>query len=48
MIFLERTNEGHRQSDKQLTVSKATFGETSERRSGAHMGFSEHIDTIFN
>ena len=28
------------------TVSKATLGESSERRSGAHMGFSEHIDTI--
>ena len=26
------------------TVSKATFGKRSERRSGAHMGFSEGID----
>ena len=24
------------------------IGETSERRAGAHMGFSERIDTILN
>ena len=30
------------------TVSKTTLGETSERRSGAHMGFSESIDNILN
>ena len=30
------------------TVSKATLGETSERRDEAHMGFSECIDTILN
>ena len=29
-------------------VSNATLGETSERRGGAHMGFSERIDTILN
>ena len=29
------------------TISKATFGKT-ERRGGAHMGFSERIDTILN
>ena len=27
---------------------KGDFGETSERRGGAHMGFAEHIDTILN
>ena len=30
------------------TVSKATLGKTSERPSGAHMGFSERIDTASN
>ena len=30
------------------TVSKATLGETGERRGGAHMGFSDHIDTLLN
>ena len=30
------------------TVSKATLGETSERRDGEHMGFSERIDTALN
>ena len=30
------------------TVSKATFGKLLERRGGAHMGFSERIDTILN
>ena len=30
------------------TVSRATFGEASERRGGAHMDFSERIDTILN
>ena len=30
------------------TVSKATLGKTSERRGGAHMGFSERRDTIMN
>ena len=30
------------------TFSKATLGETSERRDGAHIGFSERIDTILN
>ena len=30
------------------TVSKAALGETSETRDGAHMGFSEHVDTIWN
>ena len=30
------------------TISKPTLGETSESRDGAHMGFSERIDTILN
>ena len=31
------------------TVSKTTLGKkTSERQGGAHMGFSKHINTIFN
>ena len=30
------------------TVSKATFGKTSERWGGAHMGFSERTDTILD
>ena len=47
MIFLERTREGHRQSDEHWNVSKATFGKLL-RRGGAHMGFSERIDTILN
>ena len=28
--------------------SKGNVGETSERRSGAHMGFSSRTDTILN
>ena len=31
-----------------LFCFKGDVGETSERRDGAHMGFSEHIDTILN
>ena len=30
------------------TVSKATLGKLLEKRGGAHMGFSERIDTILN
>ena len=30
------------------TVSKAVFGKLLRERDGAHMGFSEHIDTILN
>ena len=29
-------------------VSKVTLGKTSDRRGGAHMGFSERTDTTFN
>ena len=37
MIFLERPREGHRQSDGHWNRVKGSFGETSERRGGAHM-----------
>ena len=47
-IFLERTGEGHRQSDKHWNCLKGNIGKTSERRGGAHMGFSECIDTSLN
>ena len=30
------------------TKTKATLGKFPERRGGAHMGFSERIDTILN
>ena len=40
-VIVDQTNIG--------TVSKVTLGKlNSERRGGAHMGFSEHIDTISN
>ena len=45
-IFLERTREGHRQSNEHWNRFKGNVGETSERRGGAHKGFSERIDTI--
>ena len=48
MIFLERTTEGHRQSDEHWNCFKGNFGETSVRRGGAHMCFPEHGDTILN
>ena len=48
MIFLERTREGHRQSDEHWNRSKDDVGGTSERRRGAHMGFSERVDTLLN
>ena len=47
-VFLERTTEGIVRQTNIGTVSKATFGGTSERRGGAYMGFSERIDTILN
>ena len=40
--------EGHRPSDEHWNGFKGNVGETSERRGGAHMGFSERIDTILN
>ena len=39
---------GHRQSIEHWNCFKGDVGETSERRGGAHMGFSERIDTILN
>ena len=47
-FFLERTREGHRQSDEHWNRFKDNAGENSERQGGAHMGFSERIDTILN
>ena len=44
----ERTREGLRQSDEHWNRFKGNAGETSERRGGARMGFSERIDTILN
>ena len=40
--------EGHCQSDEQWNCFKDNTGKTSERQDGAHMGFSKHINTIFN
>ena len=45
---LERTREGHRQSDEHWNRFKGNVEETSERLGGAHIGFSERIDTILN
>ena len=44
----ERTREGHRQSDEHWNCFTDNTRETSERRGGAHMGFSETIDTTLN
>ena len=43
-----RTRKGHRQSDEHYNCFKGNMGQTSERRGGAYMGFSERIDTILN
>ena len=48
MIFLERTREGHRQSDEHWNRFKGKVGKTSERRGGAHISFSDCTDTILN
>ena len=45
---VERTREGHRQSDEHWNRLKGDVGETSKRRDGAHMAFFERIDTIVN
>ena len=47
-FFLERTRKGHGQSGEHWNLFKGDTRETSERRDGAHMGFSERIDTILN
>ena len=49
-IFLERTREGHRQPDEHWNRFKGIIWETSERRGGAHVGFSEplryHLESL--
>ena len=40
VIFLEKTREGHRQSDNHWYRFKGNAGETSEKRGGAHYGLS--------
>ena len=47
-IFLERTRKGHHQSGEHWNHFEGDTGETSERWDGAHMVFSEHIDTNLN
>ena len=47
MTFLERTREGHHQSDEQWNCFKDNGGESSERQGEVHTGFSERRDTIF-
>ena len=46
--IFEKTGEGHLQADEHWKFSKATLGETSKRRGGAHMGFSERVNDIVN
>ena len=46
MVFFERTRGGHRQSEEHRNCFKGNIGETSEKRGGAHMDFSERIDVI--
>jgi len=48
MIFLKSMREGHHQADEHWNHFKGNVEETSERQDGAHMGFSECIDTILN
>ena len=48
MTFLERTREGHHQSDEHWNHFKGDIDKTSERQGGVHMGFSKCIDTILN
>ena len=48
MIFLERTREGHRQSDEHWNRFKGNVGQTSERLGELILGFYESIDTILN
>ena len=50
-IFLERTREGQRQSNKHWNCFKANVGETSVKMGGVHvllLLFFEGIDTILN
>ena len=48
LLPFARIREGHRQSDEHWNRLKGNVGKTSERRGGAHVGFSEHVDTILN
>ena len=45
---IQRTIEGHRQSDEHWDRIKGNVGEISERRGEAYMGFSQRIDTILS
>ena len=45
---LKRTRERHRQSDEHWNRFKGHVGETSERRGGAHMGFSERMGVLLS
>ena len=45
---LKRMREGHCQSEEHWSRLKGNVGKTSERQGGAHMSFSERIDTILN
>ena len=45
---LDKSSQDHRQSDEHRNCFKGNVGERSERQGGAHMGFSERIDTILN
>ena len=44
----KRTREGHRQPDKHWNCFRGKVRETSERRGGANMGFSECMYTNLN
>ena len=43
-----KDERGYRQSDEHWNCFKGDVGKTFERRGGAHMIFSESIDTILN
>ena len=43
-----KMTKGHHQPGEHWNRFKGNVGETSERRGGAHMGFSERIDTNLN
>ena len=51
-ISLQRTRDVHRQSYEHWNYFKGNIGKTADRRGGgrggAHMGFSEGLDTILN
>ena len=46
--FFERARKGHRQSDRHWNCFQGYTGQSSERRSGAHVGFHERLDTVLN